>query len=242
MTASVARELIRTGHLVRGLRRAPLVVGALTVGGLLALYRADDPAGGIGSLRMIGLILVLGSGFALDDAAAPTLQASPYPLVRRMCLRIGCTATVVVPLWTFALTRVHHVSLAVGLTIELLAGLAVVWAAAAWGRRWGFDEPGIATAPVLLALLYLAVAVPRTRLLVGPGPQWLAAHLRWTAVLAAAVALLAFAMRDPMTRRPRSDRRGSARRWHVEVTEAARSHEPLLPTRPPAVEEPESPR
>ena len=197
MTASVGSELIRTGYLMRGLRRAPPAVGALTVGGLLTLFRAGDPAGGIGALRAVGLTLVLGSGFALDDAAAPTLQASPYPLVRRMCLRIGCAGAVVVPLWTLALVWIHHLSLAVGLTVELLGALAVVWATAAWGRRLGFDEPGIATAPVLLGLLYLAIALPRTQLLVEPGPQWLAAHLRWAAVLAGAATLLAVAMRDP---------------------------------------------
>ncbi len=204
MTGSVAGELIRTGHLVRGLRLAPLVVSALTVAGVLALHRAGGPAGEITPLRVVGLILALGSGFALDDTAAQTLQSSPYPLVRRLWLRIGCAAVVVVPLWTIALWQLlpaatgsaHRVSLSVGLTVELLAALAVVWATAAWGRRRGLDEPGIATAPVLLGLLFLGAMHPRARLLVGPGPQWSAAHMRWATVLACAAALLAVAMRE----------------------------------------------
>ena len=103
----------------------------------------------------------------------------------------------------------HRVSVSVGLTVELLAALAVVWATAAWGRRRGVDEPGIATAPVLLGLLFLGTMHPRVRLLVGPGPQWLAAHLRWAAVLACAAALLAVAMRDVTT--PAVRRRTGAR-------------------------------
>jgi hypothetical protein len=58
------------------------------------------------------------------------------------------------------------------------------------------DEPGIATTPVLLGLVFPSGAHPGLRLLVGPGPQWLAAHLRWAVVLACAVAFLAVAMRD----------------------------------------------
>jgi hypothetical protein len=195
MTGSVAGELIRTGHLLRSLRRAPLVVGAVAVAAALALHYAGATSG-ILPLRVVGLILVLGSGFALDDAAAPTLQASPYPLARRLWLRIGSVTAVVVPLWTVVLAPAAR-SLALGLMVELLAALAVVWATAAWGRRRGLDEPGIATAPVLLGLVFLGAVHTRVALLVGPGPQWLAAHLRWAAVLGVGVVLLALAMRDP---------------------------------------------
>jgi hypothetical protein len=203
MTASVAVQLIRTGHLVHSLRLAPLVVGAVAAAAALALHH-DGPPTGIAPLRVVGLILALGCGFMLDDAAAPTLQASPYALARRLWLRIGSAAAVVVPLWTLALLRLlppaplmDRASLALGLTVELVAALAVVWATAAWGRWRSLDEPGIATAPVLLGLVFLGAVHPRARLLVGPGPQWLAVHLRWAAVLVCAVALLLVAMRDP---------------------------------------------
>ena len=213
MTASIAGELARTGHLLRAQRRAPLALGAVTVGVALALH-CGGRSTGVGSLRVVGLILVLGSGFALDDAAATTLQASPYPLARRLCVRIGCAAAVVLPLWTIALWRLlpavptwaGRASLSVGLTVEFVAALAVMWAAAAWGRRRGIAEPGIGTAPVMLGLVFLAAVHPRSKLLVGPGPHWLAAHLRWAVVLACAVVLLAVAMRDPAN--PTSSSRG----------------------------------
>jgi hypothetical protein len=205
MTRSVAAELIRSGHLVRGLRVAPLVVGAVSVGVVPALPHAGVGISPVTVLRVVGLILVLGGAFAFDDPAARTLQAIPYPLARRLWLRAGCAAAVVVPLWSVVLllpsvsggSMVSRWSLALGLTVEVLAELAVVWATAAWGRRRGVDEPGIAAAPVLLCLVLIGAMNPRARLFVGPGPEWLAAHLRWTAVLVCAAALLALAMRDP---------------------------------------------
>ena len=42
----------------------------------------------------------------------------------------------------------------------------------------------------------------RVALVVGPGPGWAAAHLRWSALLAAAVAVLLLAVRDPAARPP----------------------------------------
>ena len=187
--ASVGGELIRRGHVVRGLRRTPLVAGALIAGVLLALHGVGRLAGETATLRLVGLVLVLSSGFVFDDAAARILQASPYPLVRRMVLRIGYVAAVGVPIWALALVRVQpSLNAAAGLTAEVLAGLAVVWATAAWGRRWGFDEPGVATAPVLLGLLYLPVIIPRARTLALP-------------VLVGAAVLLILAMRDPAARR-----------------------------------------
>jgi hypothetical protein len=199
---TVARELLRTGYLVRSLRSSPLVVAGVTVAAILALHPA--PVTGVGPARVVVLILVLGSGFAFDDPAAPTLQASPYPLARRFWLRIGCAAAVTIALWTVALVRLlppapplERMSLALGLTVELLAALSVVWASAAWGRRRGVHEPGPATAPVLIGLLFVTLLQEQAPLFVGPGPQWLAAHLRWAAVLALGAALLAAAMRDP---------------------------------------------
>jgi len=205
MTARVARELIRAGHLVRGLRWAPLHVGTVTVGLLLVLRLSGLAVTGVMAARVVALVLALGSGFALDDQAASTVQASPYPLARRLWLRIAATAALVVPLWTLALplVRVDPVlSLRLGLTVEFLAALAVVWATAAWCRRRGLDEPGVATAPVLLGLLVVCALYPRAPMLVPPGPQWLAAHVRWAGVLACATALLVWAVQaDSRARR-----------------------------------------
>ena len=165
MTPSVAWELVRRGHLVRSLRLAPFGPAAVAVVALLVARRGgtDDV---IGDLRMLGLLLALGSGYVLDDGAAVTLQASPYSLARRLWLRIGCAAAIVAPLWTVMLARLlpsapasDRWALGLGLTVELAAALAVVWAVAAWGRRRGVEHPGIITTPVLLASLLLAASI-----------------------------------------------------------------------------------
>ena len=156
---------------------------------------------------MLGLLLALGSGYVLDDGAAVTLQASPYGLARRLWLRIGCAAAVVTPLWAAMLAYLlpsapagDRWALGLGLTVELAAALAVVWAVAAWGRRRGVEHPGIITTPVLLASLLLAASISRAPMLVGPGPQWTPAHLRWSGVLVGATCVLVAGMRDPAAR------------------------------------------
>jgi hypothetical protein len=202
----VAWELVRRGHLVRSLRLAPFGPAAVAVVVLLVARRAgtDDV---IGDLRILGLLLGLGSGYVLDDGAAVTLQASPYSLARRLWLRIGCAVAVVTPLWTAMLFYLlpsapagDRWALGLGLTVELAAALAVVWATAAWGRRRGVEHPGIITSPALLAALLLAASVSRAPMLVGPGPQWTPAHLRWSGVLVGATGMLVAAMRDPAAR------------------------------------------
>lgn len=203
MKRSVAWELVRTGHLVRSLRLAPFVTGAAAVTAFLAAHRGDV----IGDLRVVGLLLALSSGYVLDDGAAVTLQASPYSLARRSWLRIGCAAAVVVPLWTVALA--HYLpsapagdrwALGLGLTVESAAALTVLWAVAVWGRRHGFEHPGIITTPALLAALLLATSIPQAPVLVGSGAQWIPAHLRWSGILLAATCVLVAGTRDPAAR------------------------------------------
>ncbi len=206
MTPSVAWELVRSGHLVRSLRLAPFVTGVVAVVAFLAL-RHGDKHDVVADLRELGLLLALASGYVLDDGAAVTLQASPYSLARRHWLRIGAAAAVVVPLWTAMLARFlpsapagDRWALGLGLTVELAAALTVIWAVAAWGRRHGFEHPGIITTPALLASLLLAASIPQAPMLVSTGTQWTPAHLRWTGILIGATCLLVTAMRDPAAR------------------------------------------
>ena len=206
MTPSVAWELVRSGHLVRSLRLAPFAPGAAAVVALLVARRGGTHDV-LGDLRVLGLLLALGSGYVLDDGAAVTLQASPYGLARRLWLRIGCAAAVVTPPWMAMLAYLlpsapagDRWALGLGLTVELAAALTVMWAVAAWGRRRGIEHPGILTTPVLLASLLLAASISRAPMLVGPGPQWTSAHLRWWGVLVGAICVLLTGMRDPAAR------------------------------------------
>jgi hypothetical protein len=206
MTPSVAWELVRRGHLVRSLRLTPLVTGAAAAAAFLAA-RGGDTHDVIGDLRVVGLLLALDSGYVLDDGAAVTLEASPYSLARRLWLRIGGAAAVVVPLWAAVLARFlpsappgDRWALGLGLTVELAAALIVIWAVAAWGRRLGFDHPGIITTPAFLASLLLAASIPQAPMLVGFGAQWTPAHLRWSGILVGVTCVLVAAMRDPAAR------------------------------------------
>ncbi|WP_157437621.1 hypothetical protein [Actinoplanes subtropicus] len=204
--ALVARELVRSGHLVRSMRLAPYVTSVAAVAAYL-VARLGDTRDAVGDLRVLALLLALGCGYALDDSAAATLQASPYGLARRLGLRIGCAAALVVPVWAAVLAiylpsapAADRWSLGLGLTTEPAAAVAVLWAVAAWARRQGFDEPGIITTPVLLASLLLAASIPRLPMLVGPGREWTPAHLRWSGIAVAATCALVAAMRDPAAR------------------------------------------
>jgi hypothetical protein len=206
MTPSVAWELVRSGHLVRSLRLAPNVAAVVAVAAFLAA-RHGDTHDVIADLRVLGLLLALGSGYVLDDGAAVTLQASPYSLARRLWLRIGAAAAVVVPLWTAMLARslpsapaADRWSVGLGLTVELGAALTVIWAVAVWGRRHGFEHPGIITTPALLATLLLAASIPQAPMLVGSGAEWTPAHLRWSGILVGAACVLVAGMRDPAAR------------------------------------------
>ena len=221
MTPSVAWVLVRSGHLVRSLRLAPFGPGAAAVVAFLVARRGGTHDV-VGDLRELGLLLALGSGYVLDDGAAVTLQASPYGLARRLWLRIGCAAAIVVPQWTAMLARLLPSApatdrwvLGLGLTVELAAALAVVWAVAAWGRRYGVEHPGIITTPALLASLLLAASLSEAPMLAGAGPQWTSAHLRWSGILVGAAGVLVAAMRDPAARRRSTDRHPSRVRQRV---------------------------
>jgi hypothetical protein len=215
MTPSVAWTLVRSGHLVRSLHLAPFVAGVAAVAAFLAVRRGDTHDV-VADLRVLGLLLALGSGYVLDDGAAVTLQASPYSLARRLWLRIGAAAAVVVPLWTAVLARFlpsapagDRWAVGVGLTVELAAALTVIWAVAVWGRRHGFEHPGIVTTPALLASLLLAASIPQAPMLIGFGTQWTAAHLRWSGILVGATCVLVAGMRDPAARWRSPDHRPS---------------------------------
>jgi fluoroquinolone transport system permease protein len=91
------------------------------------------------------------------------------------------------------------------MTLELgtlvAAGLAVPLALRRW---WRVCEPAVVVGPLLLGGLVAAAHLPR-RLVLLPAtpldPSWDAAHLRWSVLLLAALALLVAALADPATAR-----------------------------------------
>ena len=142
----------------------------------------------------------------LDDEAATTLEASPSTLAWRRFLRCAAAVALVAPPWAAAVWRLdsHGTRLPVsGLTLELVALLALALATAAAVTRWsGSTEPGVATTPVVFVVVLGAFQLPSRYALYGfPGRGWDSAHTRWWVLLAVATLLLLWCGRDPAARR-----------------------------------------
>jgi hypothetical protein len=86
-----------------------------------------------------------------------------------------------------------------------MAALAAVALAVAGGlARWRDQpEPGLLVGPILLGAGLFIPQLPRqVALAVLPGPDWTAAHLRWSVLLAVTAGVLAASWRDPAARSP----------------------------------------
>ena len=191
--------------LVRAVRWQPLLVAAALAVALL-WWRSGDleaPAGQVWLLRGVALLLAAAVPFGLDDASRGTLAASPTPLSSRT---VGTLLVVVLPaalVWAMScawvVARADAAPPVGSLTLEALALCASSTAVALSLCRWrDVADPGALTAPVVVALglglpqlpSWLAVAVL-------PGPSWGPAHLRWLALLVAALAVAGLALADP---------------------------------------------
>ena len=147
---------------------------------------------------------MLGVLFVLDDPAARIIEATPVSWRYRLTLRALVALMIAGPAF-LALDAVlaPGVGIGVGVGVEAATVLAIglVGAAVAF-RYWDVCEPGLVTAPIVLGFVGALAFVPaRWALVVGPGPQWPAAHLRWAGVLLAAAGLLVAASRDPAAHR-----------------------------------------
>ncbi len=159
-------------------------------------------------LVLVGLLMVIPVGYLLDDPAADVLAASPSDLARRRLSRLALGLPVVVAGWLLALWQGSFLdgydALAVGaLTVEIAALAAFTLAVAAVVARRGDHAPGITAAAglfVMVALLFVArQAVPSAWPIPELQPDTHADRWRW--VLAASLAALAWASRDPASRR-----------------------------------------
>lgn len=172
---------------------AGAVVGLLVVGVPRLSAGTLDPWLGLNLLRAAALVFALGLAFLLDDPARQLTTPVPTRRWARTGLRVALVAPVAAVWWTAALLLVPAPARPpVGpATLEAAATAALALAAAAATVRFTDEpEPGPSVAAGLLTLALLApVLIPsRWDLFVQAGdPGWEAAHLRWAALLAAAV-------------------------------------------------------
>jgi hypothetical protein len=156
-------------------------------------------------VREGSVMVVLGVLYLLDDPARRCTAAAVTTLRRRTTVTLVVATAVIAGafavLVAVASLRGDMGSVLGGVAVEVAAvatvGLAVTLLLQ---RTQDLDEPATPGALTVLALLALVPVVDlRWPLLVDPGPEWPAAHLRWAAVAAGAVLTLVWVTRDPVT-------------------------------------------
>ncbi|MBO3742337.1 hypothetical protein [Actinoplanes flavus] len=161
----------------------------------------------VGLLRAAAVCGALGLAFLLDDPAARTIATVPAPRPIRYAARAGVIIPAAVAWWAVILAVTGAGAGAAlplgGVTVEA-AALACVALAVGAVRLRSSDAGGIVAAPAVLVLVVAASRIPPDlALYVPPGDdRWAAAHDRWAVLLAAAVAVAVWAVREPTRRRP----------------------------------------
>jgi fluoroquinolone transport system permease protein len=195
--------------LLRSVRWQPTVAAAGIAAVVLAARRdhLDHSAQAILVLRVVALLLAAGLAFALDDRSRRTVQSVPSPAWWRAAGQVSVALGPAVAFWCAAIgwvsTRTGDLPV-LGLSLEAAALAAAGLALAAGLVRWrDVGDPGAVAGPALLVSGLMTAQLPeRVALLVGPGPSWIAAHLRWSALLTAAAAVMVLAVRDPAAPSP----------------------------------------
>lgn len=173
-------------------------------------------------VRVAAVALSLGAAFALDDPARETTAGAPASVPFQRALRVAVFLPVLAMLWWLVLTYAGAgplraatggappgaVELPVAaLSLEFMGMVAVTWAAAAVAAAHVPDGlGGIAAGPILFGFLAAGSFIHKLALFAGePGnAAWATSHQRWGWVLAAAVAVLILASRDPARARRRT--------------------------------------
>ncbi len=173
----------------------------------LALVAIGSRAGVALRLSIAGAAVAAASAFLLDDPAAVTLAASPISLPRRRLQRVAAVAVAVGLWWAAAATIASHLGGGFplrGRSLELSVFVAVALAASATASTLGDRTVGGIAGAVSAAGCYALTLLPPQTWLPWPAhPDAPGATSRWLVVLAVAIAVLAWASRDPAHRRQR---------------------------------------
>jgi hypothetical protein len=184
-----------------------LVVSTVTVTGSYGLH----------VLAAVAVVLGLALQSAVDDPERSILAAAPYPLATRVLNRVAAVVSFAAPVWLVAAAVIRWQLPAAplrALTLQTLAlwAVAVMVALCVW-RASASTTPSYIASPLFLGVVLAGnVLPPRWQMFDAQqwGPPWVAAQLRWCALLLFAAGVIALLLDDP--NRPRRARVGERAR------------------------------
>jgi hypothetical protein len=180
----------------------PLVAGRLDSADAAPLARWPGLA---------ALALCLGAAWILDDSASLTVACTPTPLALRRLMLVALALPLLAGLWAvelwYATAGAGHALFGPAargaLSLEFAAMLAFTLAVSGLALRvMPESRGGFAGIVAPFALFTLAVVLPaRWTLLALPADgAWTASHLRWAAIFAVGMLILAWTSREPRPR------------------------------------------
>ena len=187
----------------------PVAVGGAVVA-LAALVGRDGTVPPVPLLvRLIAILVAAGTAGLLDDAAQPSIEASPVTLRARRAIRIGLGwAVASVTLVTTMLilgARFDMTGFSSGrAAIEFAAILTLMTAAAGTALALGSSSGLSAGATAMMVFAVIMLRLPhRFSLIAAPvgTPAFRQESLRWGLVLVVTLVGMAWHLRDPASRR-----------------------------------------
>ncbi|MFE9022041.1 hypothetical protein ACFYNL_26260 [Streptomyces sp. NPDC007808] len=228
-------------HLLRVVPRMPLALGAgpaLAICALpLVLSTGLQPSDAALLLRISAVLCVVPAAFALDDPAATTTAALPFPQAVRRSLRLALLCVPLAVIWTAcglllkaAMNPDDRVALPLAeLCLEALAlGAATILLAVLGLRLSGGERGSTLAAPgsVLLPLV-LVLSPGRERLFAVPhSASWDASRWVWASALVVTAAITAVLLRE---QRPTGQHRHSAGHDAPDSSLSGDPHEAIRP-------------
>lgn len=216
MTETLTVRRASVGRVQRGLvpyalrlTRWPVLATGIVGSWLVVWWRAGDVTtadAAIWLLRAAAALAVVSMVFALDDPSIDTTRSLPAArgVLMRMRFAVAAVAltTALAPATFVAWGYIDTGSIVMGVVLEVgVLAVLTVSAALVMQRHFGINEPAQFVVLVVVGLLMAAQLLgQRWPLLVPPGPQWADAHWRWAAVLAVALLVMAWQLRDPASR------------------------------------------